>query len=472
MKNYEELLINEEIQNKKEGKKKIPNISESNGVIDAQESYTKCIKESNNILKKIINISSEEKQLIKEKINKKCISILDTLIFFTKKQNDNYELQKINLKQTYILNLQLLIEEEELNSHFIQPIPYSLKCLEIYMKMKEKKEKDKIKKRNSEPIQNNILFLLIGENNLQEEQKLKNKICELKRDNILNIVDIITKNKLMLNLNDEKNVKRIISKKEIKQIITFIFKDTNSFTKEIKNKLYKLFEEDKENILYFFNILNVNRGKDNIILNKETFIFLGEIFEYITLLSFDNINVDIFRLLFILSTTYCYKENNIKKYLFIYIENNQNFKKEEFWVKYFDNFLNKEVESGLNVYNNLNKINKINEEIQKEKNDKFILSLFSNLLMVVQNMIDFHFDNDFINNFISKINDKYKLNVQILGRITNDYLKNMDKSGFKDIYLKIDKDMIDKEVKILIQYHKILISYNDHIINIKKNLTN
>ena len=152
MKNYEELLINEEIQNKKEGKKKIPNISESKGVIDAQESYTKCIKESNNILKKIINISSEEKQSIREKINKKCIFILDTLIFFTKKQNDNYELQKINLKETYISNLQLLIEEEELNNHFIQPIPYSLKCLEIYMKMKEKKEKDKIKKRNSEPI--------------------------------------------------------------------------------------------------------------------------------------------------------------------------------------------------------------------------------------------------------------------------------------------------------------------------------
>ena len=95
--------------------------------------------------------------------------------------------------------------------------------------------------------------------------------------------------------------------------------------------------------------------------------------------------------------------------MFIYIENNQNFKKEEFWVQYFDDFLNKEVESGLNVYNNLNKSNKTNEEIQKEKNDKFKLSLFSNILMVVQNMIDFHFDNDFINNFISKINGKYKL---------------------------------------------------------------
>ena len=75
------------------------------------------------------------------------------------------------------------------------------------------------------------------------------------------------------------------------------------------------------------------------------------------------------------------------------------------------------------MYNNLNKSNKTNEEIQREKNDKFKFLLFSNLLMVVQNMIVFHFDNDFINNFISKINDKYKLNVQILGRINNNYLK-------------------------------------------------
>ena len=427
MKNYEELLINEEIQNKKEGKKKILNINELKGVIDAQESYNKCIKESNNILKKIINISSEGKQSIREKINKKCFFILDTLIFFTKKQNDNYELQKINLKETYISNIQLLIEEEELNNHFIQPIPYSLKCLEIYMKMKEKKEKEI----NSGAIQNNIFSSLIGENNLQEELKLKNKICELKSDNILNIVDIITKNKLKLSLNDEKIVKRIISKKEINQIITFIFKDTNSFTEELKNKLYKLFEEDKENILYFFQILNVNRGKENIISNKETFIFLGEIFEYITLLSFDNINVDIFRLLFILSTTYFYKENNIKKYLFIYIKNNQNFKKEEFWEKYFDNFLNKEVEMGLNVYNNLNKNNKTNEEMQKEKNDKFKISLFSNILMVIQNMIDFHFDKDFINNFISKINDKYKLTEIELQQI--------------EIYLNENKDEKNKE---------------------------
>ena len=48
----------------------------------------------------------------------------------------------------------------------------------------------------------------------------------------------------------------------------------------------------------------------------------------------------------------------------------------------------------------------------------------------------------------------------------------MDKPGVEDVYLKIGNDIIDKEIKLFIQYHKILISYNDHIINIKKNLTN
>ena len=73
---------------------------------------------------------------------------------------------------------------------------------------------------------------------------------------------------------------------------------------------------------------------------------------------------------------------------------------------------------------------------------------------------------------IGKIKHDYEKNVPILGAITHDYLENLDKPGVKDVYLKIGNDIKDKEVNIIIQYHKILISYNDHIINIKKNLTN
>ena len=60
----------------------------------------------------------------------------------------------------------------------------------------------------------------------------------------------------------------------------------------------------------------------------------------------------------------------------------------------------------------------------------------------------------------------------IITGISSDYERNKDKPGAKDIYLKICEEIIDKEIKILIEYEKKFILYNDHIISIKKKLTN
>ena len=409
----------------------------SNAVI-SQENYFKSVKESNNTLKKIINFSSEVKELVREKINNKIYFILDTLIFFTKKQNDNYELQKINIKETYSSNIHILKEEEELNKHFIHPLPYSLKCLDIYIKKKQKKAKA-----NSDKNVNNLLYSLIHETNSEEDKKIKNKIRALKRDNILNIVDIITKNKIELSLRDEKIQKRELKRKSIKQIIIFMFKDRHNYSEEAKNKLFELLDEDKDNIMYFFKILNNHRAKDNSILNKDTFKFLGEAFEYIAKISFNKKDVEIFKLLFILSTTYYYKKNEEKKYLFVYIENFKEFHEKEFWENYFDNFLNYELENTLHIYGPIDEKNKKMEDIQKEKEDKLKISLFSNLLMVIQNMIDFHLDKNFINEFVSKINDKYKFNKEELEQIKA-YLeenKNLnDKNNIEEIKILEDKE--------------------------------
>ena len=440
MKNYEELLINKEIKNKTHN----DSLNINNGVKDAksavisQENYFKSVKESNNTLKKIINYSSEVKELVREKINNKIYFILDTLIFFTKKQNDNYELQKINIKETYSSNIHTLKEEEELNKHFIHPLPYSLKCLDIYIKKKQKKAKT-----NSDKNINNLLYSLIHETNSEEDKKIKNKIRALKRDNILNIVDIITKNKIELSLRDEKIQKRELKRKSIKQIIIFMFKEKHNYSEESKNKLFELLDEDKDNIMYFFKILNNHRAKDNSILNKETFKFLGEAFEYIAKISFNKKDVEIFKLLFILSTTYYYKKNEEKKYLFVYIENFKEFHEKEFWENYFDNFLNYELENTLHIYGPIDEKNKKMEDIQKEKEDKLKISLFSNLLMVIQNMIDFHLDKNFINEFVSKINDKYKFNKEELEQIKAylDENKNInDKNNINEIKLLEDKE--------------------------------
>ena len=66
----------------------------------------------------------------------------------------------------------------------------------------------------------------------------------------------------------------------------------------------------------------------------------------------------------------------------------------------------------------------------------------------------------------------YDTNELTLGGISYDYNAHIDKPGASDMYLTLCKDIIDKEVKIYIHYHKKLILYNDEILNIKKKLIN
>ena len=438
MRNYEELLINQGIQNKNEGKMNMGNIEDAKEALESQESYFKSVVENNITLKKVLNEFWKEKQVIRDKLNKKCFFILDTLIFFTKTQNENYELQKINLKETYSSNIYEEKKEEELNKYFLIPSTYNLKCLDIYLD-----DKKKNKKRNSEKIENNILCPM----SLDEEKKFNKKVNELKGDHLLNIVDLLTKNKFILSNRDEKIKKNEISKKIIKEMIQYILKDIDKYEEDKKNKLYNLFEDDKENILIFLKILNDNRSKESNITNKESFNTLGEAFEFITkiVLSEKDIDIEIVKLIFILSTTYFYDDKDNEKnkvYLFTFVEKFDEFKKKEFWERYFYDSLNLEVDNLLIV----GKKNKTDEEIKKEKNDKIKTSLFSNLLMIVQNMMDFHLDKNFINEFVSKIKNKNHLQEEELLQIQI-YL-NEDEKKINQINGNNNNDKVDNNKDI------------------------
>ena len=71
-----------------------------------------------------------------------------------------------------------------------------------------------------------------------------------------------------------------------------------------------------------------------------------------------------------------------------------------------------------------------------------------------------------------KVDIDYDVNIRILGGIDNNYEKHISKPGASDMYLKLFKDIINKEVTIFIHYHKKLILYKDEILNIKKKLIN
>ena len=71
-----------------------------------------------------------------------------------------------------------------------------------------------------------------------------------------------------------------------------------------------------------------------------------------------------------------------------------------------------------------------------------------------------------------KVDSYYDENIAILLEISRGYERNRDKPGAVDIYLKIGKEIIDKEVNTFIHYEKILILFNDKIITLKQNLSN
>ena len=50
--------------------------------------------------------------------------------------------------------------------------------------------------------------------------------------------------------------------------------------------------------------------------------------------------------------------------------------------------------------------------------------------------------------------------------------KNIDKPKEKELYININKDIINKEIDLFIKYHKKLILNNELIIDIYKYLTN
>ena len=109
------------------------------------------------------------------------------------------------------------------------------------------------------------------------------------------------------------------------------------------------------------------------------------------------------------------------------------------------------------------------KEIKKiidDKRDKIpenILESYENKLKEIS---------DGCENIMEKVKYDFKEITEILLPIIDDYKDNKDKPGASDIYLKISRDIIDKEINIFIKYNKMLILYNEFIFDIIKNLPN
>ena len=425
MSKYENYLINKElkkIKNKKENFgnliKRQTTLNESNNInlklenaetpinndielinktFESQEKYLKSITESNNILKKMVEISSNEKISIKRKIITEFCSFVDKIVCFFIEQKDNILNEKQNIIPNDITNyLKNLKEEQELYNHFLKPHPYSLRCLENCFKTKvptvfnSKKLKYDYEKDN---LSNKITRNAMNDNTIKKYYKLNSK-------NILNIFEEMKSNNFLLSRFDDKIQNEEKDKITIKKITKQILKNDNF--ENLKDEFRNTFLEKlklRNNQKFFLKILNDYRTKGHFNINKNAFEFFGEIFQYINNICLNNEDMETYKFLYSISFTYYYAEGERKHFLTDYIENHIKYKNISFWINYLKILIKWEINNSKGKI----PVEGINEQ-KMLKNVRF-----NCLLNAIKNMIDFHIDNEFINQFINTVNGKYPM---------------------------------------------------------------
>ena len=477
MSKYEDFLINEELKKTKNKKinfgnatgrqttfndsNKIDSILENVKIsidvddkeiikkaIQSQERYLNSITESNNILKKIIDTSSNEKISIRGNIIAEFCSSVDKIICFLIGQKENFLNEKQKIIPSDITNyLKSSKEEQELYNHFLKPVPYSLRCLENYSKTKAPAQY-KVRKLSYDFEEDSLPNLVIG-NAIHENKPQKN--YKLTSKNIINIFNEMKNNNLLLSRRDEKIENEEKEKIFIKKIVKQILKNDNfeNLKKEFrKNLLQKM--ELRKNQEFFLKIFNDYRTKGKFNFDKNAFEFFGEIFQYINNISLNNDDIDIYKLVYIISSTFFYDDGKKKHFLIDYIKNHAKYKNFSFWINYLEN----QIKCELSNYKN----NKSEKEIQINE-QKFLKTIsFSTLLSVIKNMSDLQIDNKFINEFVNKVNEKYSMNeiqLQTINILLDDETNNKeeDKKGkenlnkIEDKKDKVNKGEDNKEVK-------------------------
>ena len=288
----------------------------------------------------------------------------------------------------------------------------------------------KISNNNSTPtpsknIKNNYLHEIhFQEYKLQSMLYFNKFICKqhylLKQMKPEDILLVITQMKDEFpEITKEIDIKKEQYKLEIFDYIDNLF-ENNKFNIEFEKHFFKFLKESDEYIIFFLSILNVNRTNNKYKLNKNTFEKFIEIFNFILDKEYNktNRNIEIYNFIIIMSQTYCFEDesnNNEKIFIQKKIKNHKIFKEEKNWENSLFYQINEEIATS-------NKIN-IGLSIEELK-QRYENIVFSKLLSLIHNLIEFEIDKNVINEFINKVKNKYNdidlsKNMNIINNLIN-----------------------------------------------------
>ena len=395
-------------------------------VLEAKKNYIKEIEPMNNIINKLVEYGLNEEKLLNEEFSNILKMFLDKLNECLEGQKKKYEGQSSVLADLYAK-----IKSEKIENLKSGIQEYRLHCLSVYINIKN--------------IARNK-----GNNSQEVVLNQKSKDFEIYKnitlENIENIIKEMKKNGLEIRAKDLEDLEKEKVKDFIEKKSKLVSEKTDeNFSKEDKDKLIEYFKEDEEYRSLFLQILNNDRAKGGEIFNKNIFLYMGEIFENINDLVLEKNDYRFFKYVSIISMTYFITEKNKKRYLFEFIKDNNKLKYMDFWKKY-SKFV---VE--LDMENDITKKELITEQSTKTK---YKFAAFSNTLTIVNNMVNFGFDKNFIHEFINFAENNYSLSKEQIGQIEDlmvVWSSNTDTSNYKsddnDNNKETNKDEVDSNDK-------------------------
>ena len=357
-------------------------------VLSFRKKYLDKVGPMNALVHKLVEFGIKEEKLLNEEF-------LNISKIFVGKLNECLEGQKKKYEDqnSVLLELYNKIKSEKFDNINSGIQEYSLHSLSIYINAKNL-DRNKIK--------NGKQYAL---NQKGEEFEIYKNIT-LK--NVENIMKEIKRNGLEIKEKDLEDFEIEKVKDFISRKVELMFNKTDdNFSDEDKNQMVKYFQENDDYILFFLQLLNNDRAKGGEIFNINIFKYIGEIFKNINDIVLKKDNYKYFNYVSILSLTYFIQEGNKKKYVYECIKDNKKLKDLNFWQKYAKFIIKYETD----------KIPKEKENEINNKSEKLKLTGFANILAIVNNMVNFGLEQDFIDKFISFCATTFSLTTEQIQQI-------------------------------------------------------
>ena len=211
-------------------------------------------------------------------------------------------------------------------------------------------------------------------------------------------------------------MEREANKIEVRKLSISILSNlqSNPLNEINKQTLLELLK-DPEYRLEFLVYLNNARTTGTFLVSKDSFIQLGRILHYIVELILSKKDYESMRYLLVVTQTYYFiNKHGQKNYLLRYIENQELFQSNEFLEFFFSDSIFPEMEKQ-------NKSEQPEQETQEENKKRFSNVVFSKLLSLAHNMMEFKLEKEKIISLISVFAKQYdvdtKLEMQIVSLV-------------------------------------------------------